>query len=140
MRLAITFIALLPLLATAEEGSVMTRDELRVCTVQQTALNKHRERLESERVALEDERRALAFDKETLAAEKASLQQDNAAAVQAYNEHAQALDERVEDWNRRSAGFTLRVQEIDAERTTWNRGCGTRRFRADDAAAIRSGK
>lgn len=134
---------LTPVLAQDASGAgkpVLTRDELRICLAQQDELDARRDQLESERRALERERTVLSHDKAGLDAEKDALKTSERSAVQAYNERAQALDVRVVAWNGRSDEFSRRVHSLDVERHAWSGHCANRRLRADDEAAIRSGK
>lgn len=85
-------------------GSVMTRDELRACMKQKSALAERSARYEAERLALAKDKEALVADNEALKGERGEIQQSSAGVAE-HNARQAELSARIEDWNQRATQF-----------------------------------
>lgn len=89
----------------ANSGPVLTRDELRACLNERTAIAKRLEALEAQRAPLDDERKAIEADRESVKVARDALEAQrakNEAMSQRFSEHKVKL----ETFNKAVADFT----------------------------------
>jgi chromosome segregation ATPase len=96
--------------------------------------------MERERADLEREKAELIQLDEALKAEAPQIESTSSQAVAAYNAKATANDQKVEDWNKRSAAGVERANAWRADNDNWKRDCADRPYREDDEIAIKAGK
>ena len=121
-------------------GAFLTREQLRVCIVQQTRLAQQDAELQNDQAALAAAKAEIGRSGDELKPALAALDRTSADAVNAYNERAAARDKSIDEYEARVPRFNERVEAARAEREAFGKGCDNRRYFEDDEIAIRKGK
>ena len=121
-------------------GALLTREQLRQCMAEQDRLKQEgADALQTQR-SLDQERSEIDRLGTEIKADLPGLDRTSQAAVDAFNARVLEREKRVDAYQAATPLFNERVDKLDADKQSFTKDCGDRRYREDDLAAIKAGK
>jgi chromosome segregation ATPase len=121
-------------------GPLLTREQLRTCLSQQTALRSQGGDAQREQSELDASRQEIARLETELQAERGTVDASNEGAVNAFNAKLEQIKGKTEAFNAKLPVVNGRIDEYNAAQAKWQSDCGSRRYDEADYFAIQRGK
>ena len=121
-------------------GPMLTREQLRSCLSQQTALRSEGSDAQREQSELDASRQEIARLETELQAERGTVDATSEGAVAAFNAKLEQLKAKTEAFNAKLPVVNGRIDQYNAAQAQWQGDCGNRRYDEADYFAIQRGK
>jgi hypothetical protein len=126
--------------ASAPAGPLLTRDQLRQCLSQQTALRSQGNEATRAQTELEASRKEISRLEAELQSERGAVDAGDDGAVAAFNAKLEHWRGLAEAYNAKLPAVNGRIDEYNAAQARWQGECGNRRYDEADYFAIQRGK
>ena len=121
-------------------GTMLTKDELRVCLKDKDDILAQRARLEKEQAASQAERDQIVAQTQILKNAMSTLDRTAPGVLDAHDAKVDAHEKRIDAWNQAHRQMLTTIEALNNKQSQWTTNCGEKRYREEDELAIRSGK
>ncbi|MEK0417705.1 MAG: hypothetical protein RI949_1711 [Pseudomonadota bacterium] len=126
--------------AAPAPGTMLTKEELRVCLKDKEDILAQRARLEKEQAANQSEREQIVAQTQVLKEAMATLDRTAPGVLDAHDAKVDAHEKRIDAWNQSHRQMLATIEALNKKQTQWTTDCGEKRYREEDEIAIRNGK
>ena len=121
-------------------GTILTKEELRVCLRDKDDILTQRDRLEKEQAVSQTERDQILAQTQILKDAMATLDRTAPGVLDAHDAKVDAHEKRIDAWNQAHRQMLTTIEALNKKQAQWTANCGEKRYREEDELAIRSGK
>ena len=121
-------------------GTMLTKEDLRVCLKDKDDILAQRARLEKDQAASQAERDQILAQTQLLKDAMSTLDRTAPGVLDAHDAKVDAHEKRIDAWNQAHRQMLSTIEALNKKQAQWTTDCGEKRYREEDELAIRSGK
>jgi hypothetical protein len=121
-------------------GTMLSKEELRLCLKDKDDILAQRAQLEKDQAASQSERQQIIAQTQALKEAMATWDRTAPGVLDAHDAKVDAHEKRIDAWNKSHQQMLSVIDTLNKKQAQWTTDCGEKRYREDDEIAIKAGK